>query len=152
MRPHIPSLILLLVVVSLPACQKRSPADPGDGGSTPTSTAMLIRALEERGATVEQAETMPASAYPFFSVRAQRLVVNGESVHVFEYPNPAAAAAERGEVSAEGTPIGRTQITWVAPPRFYGQDRLIVLYVGRRDDVARALESILGPPFAGVRM
>lgn len=150
MRPCIPSLIVLLVV-SVSACEKRSPVASGGGGSTPTSTATLIRALEERGATVEQAETMPAGSYPFFSVRAQRLVVNGESVQVFEYPNPATAAAERGEVSAAGTPIGRTQITWVAPPRFYGQDRLIVLYVGRRDDVARALESILGPPFAGVR-
>lgn len=150
MRPRIPSLILLLVV-SLPACDKRSPVDPGGGGSTPTSTATLIRALEEGGATVRHEETMPATSFPFFSVRSQRLLVNGESVHVFEYPNPTAAAAERAEVSADGTSIGRSQISWVAPPRLYNQDRLIVLYVGRRDDVARALESILGPPFAGVR-
>lgn len=39
-----------------------------------------------RGAPLER------SAYPFFSVTAQLLVVNGADVQVFEYPTTAGAA------------------------------------------------------------
>ncbi len=129
------------------ACSGRSSEAP----SEVTSTAMLVRELQQRGATVSLAEVMPRDSFAFFSVDAQRLLVNGRSVHVFEYPDASAADRDAGRVTASGTPIGETQIAWVEPPRFYKSGRLIVLYVGRNNDVAARLEAILGLPFAGVR-
>lgn len=129
------------------ACGGTGPAGP----SELTSTAALVRELVASGATVSSAGMASADAFPFFSVRAERLVVNGEGVHVFEYPNSTRANADAARVAPAGTPIGQTQITWVDPPRFYRSSRLIVVYVGRSDDVAGRLEAVLGPPFAGVR-
>jgi hypothetical protein len=111
----------------------------------------LVPLLEHVGARVSIAERMPSESFPFFSVRAQRLLVNGHSVHVFEYPDTDSAASDAARVAPSGTPIGSTQITWVEQPRFYMRGRLIVLYVGRDEDVSSMLERVLGQPFAGRR-
>ena len=129
----------------------------GCGGQSPVAPPELVSAqplivsLENAGARVSIAEQMPRTSFPFFSVTAQRLLVNGENVHVFEYADTGAAAADAARVGPAGTPIGTTQITWVDPPRFYMKGRLIVLYVGRDEKVSAMLEAVLGPPFAGRR-
>jgi len=38
---------------------------------------------------------------------------------------------------------------WVAPPHFYKAGRIIVLYVGENAAVTEALDTVLGPQFAG---
>ena len=143
----------LLVVVGLAAaafssvaCDEANPIGP----SPLTTTQTLIRQLQDRGATVSIAEVMPASSFPFFSVNAQRLSVNGQNVHVFEYPDPQAAQNDVNRVAPSGSTVGNTQITWIDPPRFYRSSHLIVLYVGKDTSVAAHLAAILGTPFAGV--
>lgn len=84
-------------------------------------------------------------------MNARRLIVNGESVHVFQYPDAGAATEEAIRVVPSGSSVGGTQITWVDPPRFFKSGLLIVLYVGRNQEVSTLLEAILGPPFAGRR-
>ena len=116
-----------------------------------TSSGDLIDALTQQNLSVSRAEVMPRSAYPFFSVSAQRIVVKDEDMQVFEYPNPARANSDAANVSPTGTPIGQSQIAWMATPHFYKRDRLIVLYVGHSGDILKALETALGPPFAAGR-
>ena len=128
-------------------CTAHSPVAPSDV----VSAEALVRFLEHDGARVWIAEEMPRESFPFFSVNARRLVVNGESVHVFQYPDAGAATEEASRVAPSGSSVGGTQITWVDPPRFYKSDLLIVLYVGKNQDVSALLETILGPPFAGRR-
>ncbi len=140
--------VLAAAVISAAACNAKSPPA---GPSEITSTQALVQQLESRGATVALAETLPRESNPFFSVSARRLVVNGESLSVFEYPDAASLDADAGKVHPSGTPIGTTQITWIAPPRFYRSSRLIVIYTGSSADVAARLEAVLGRPFAGVR-
>jgi hypothetical protein len=100
---------------------------------------------------------------PFFSVPGQVIVVNGEDVQVFEYPvivvngedvqvfeypDSAAAAAEAAQISPDAGSVGTSMMTWVATPRFYVLDRLIVLYVGDDQLVVEALNTILSQPVA----
>ena len=40
-------------------------------------------------------------------------------------------------------------VTWVAPPHFYRQGRVIVLYVGSNPNILSLLTAVLGPQFAG---
>jgi hypothetical protein len=40
-------------------------------------------------------------------------------------------------------------ITWVAPPHFFQQGCVIVLYVGSDEEMISLLASVLGPQFAG---
>lgn len=85
---------------------------------------------------------------------AQQLLVNEPPVdpvearlNVFEYASAEAAAREAALVSADGQPRATARLTWVSTPRFYRQDRLIVLYVGCSPDIVRALQATIGPPF-----
>jgi hypothetical protein len=94
---------------------------------------------------------MPRSAYPFFSVHARRIVVKDEDVQVFEYPSAARANSDAAQVSPTGTPVGQSQISWMATPHFYKRDRLIVLYVGFTSEILKALAATLGSPFAAGR-
>jgi len=111
----------------------------------------LVRALQQQGATVTRAGSLPQSSYPFLSVSAQLLQVNGADVQVFEYASATRADSDASKVSPTGSPIGQSQVSWMDTPHFYKRDRLIVLYVGHSADVLRMLEAVLGAAFAAGR-
>lgn len=140
-------IMLAAVLISASACDGKNPTDPSDL----TSAQVLVQQLQTGGATAVIAEEMPRQSNPFFSVNARRIVVNGENATVFEYPDASSLNADADKVDPSGTPIGATQITWIAPPRFYRSTRLIVIYAGTSGDVGARFEEILGRPFAGVR-
>jgi hypothetical protein len=127
----------------------------GCGGRTPTgptsltSTGTLVRTLQEHTVTVARMEEMSRSSFPFFSVPADRLVVEGDNVYVFEFVNRGAAETDAARVSRDGTTIGTSHVDWIDSPWFYKRDRLIVLYVGRTPRVLAVLQEVLGAPFAG---
>ena len=100
------------------------------------------------GATVELVGEV---SQPFFSVQGLSVNVNGEAVQVFEYTDAAAADAEAGLVSPDGREITNPPmlIGWTSTPHFYNRASLIVLYLGDSPAVLKALESVLGPQFAG---
>lgn len=139
--------IVICGVVLLPGCGTPGPTAP----DVSFSASMLTQALRDGGATVAAAGTEPQDSFPFFAVASRDLLVNGETVHVFEYSTAAKAAGDQARVTDSGTPVGTSQVTWIEPPRFYQRGRIIVLYVGHSDDVSRRLEMILGRPFAGAR-
>lgn len=115
-------------------------------GGPVTDYVSLIDQLRAAGATVESAG---AVSQPFFSVKGQVIKVNGEDVQVFEYTDAAAAEAEAATVSPDGGSIGTSMVTWVAAPHFYKTGKLIVLYIGNNQTSLAALETALGPQFAG---
>ena len=85
---------------------------------------------------------------PFFSVAGTIILVNGERVQVLDYgdtDDPEAAA----HISPDGSSIGTTMVSWVAPPHFFRTETAIVLYVGENPKVIEALTLVLGPQFAG---
>jgi hypothetical protein len=75
------------------------------------------------------------------------VLVNGAHVSAFEYSSAEAAAADAALVRPDGQPSILSVITWVSTPRFYRQDRLIVLYVGCSTEVVQALDVTVGPAF-----
>ena len=64
---------------------------------------------------------------PFFSVNGLLVKVNGEDVQVFEFADAAAADAEASRVVADGGSIGKSMVSWIAPPHFCKAGELIVL-------------------------
>ncbi len=106
----------------------------------------LFDSLRAEGATVEPVEEVNQ---PFFSVKGFTIKVNGHDVQVFEYDEVAQADSEAQLVSPDGSSIGTTMASWIAPPHFYKAGHIIVLYVGEEDTVIDALDSVLGPQFAG---
>jgi hypothetical protein len=106
----------------------------------------LVARLSAAGLSVVRAGQIEQ---PFFGVRGAVLAAGTTQVQVFVFPLAAAAAAAAASVSPDGTTIGTTIVTWVAPPHFYRSDRLLVLYVGSEPTALSALMRVLGPPFAG---
>ena len=116
---------------------------PQSGGQA--RLASLMDLLQSAGLSVTEGDQIEQ---PFFSTPGQILIVNGEDVQVFEYPDSASAENEAATISPSGSPIGTTMVTWVAPPHFYLQDQFIVLYVGDNNDITSALQQNLGEPIA----
>ena len=134
----------LVAALAIAACAG-SPVQPSELRSVDA----VVEALQQQGATVTRAGEQPRSAFGYFSVNAQRIVVNGADVSVFAYPDVRRADADAALVSATGTRIGETSVFWIDTPNFYRRDRVIVLYVGRAPEVTKPLEAVMGPPFAG---
>lgn len=106
----------------------------------------LIDNLRANGALVNPSGDI---SQPFFSIKGQKITVNGDDVQVFEYPDAVAADAEAALVSPDGSSIGTTMVNWVASPHFYKKDKLIVLYVGDTTAIINVLVAVLDPQFAG---
>ena len=98
------------------------------------------------GATVDPAGTI---SQPFFIPQGQLLTVNGKDVQAFEFASEVEAGAIVETVSADGSSVGRSMISRVAPPHFYGDGRLIIVYVGSDSGVIKALKEAMGSQFAG---
>ena len=110
-------------------------------------TGQLIDPLLATGADVKV--TGEVVKQPFFSVPSTIILVNGERVQVLDYgdaDDPEAAA----HISPDGSSIGTTMVSWVAPPHSFRTETAIVLYVGENPKVIEALTSVLGPQFAGL--
>ena len=141
---HSERFATFLGLVFAVACGTASPVAPTESSTLDT----LIRDLRSQGATVLVGEVLPRQSNPFFSTNAQLLVVNGGNVSVFEYASSAAADSDAAKVSRDGSAVGSTIITWVAPPHFYKSGRLIVLHAGSSQAVLGPLQAVLGAPFA----
>ena len=112
----------------------------------------LVDNLRGAGASVDPVGEV---TQPFFSGKGFIIKVNGDDVQVFEYADARAAEAEAALVSPDGFSIGTSgtsgisMVGWVAPPHFYREGTLIVLYVGESEAVMEALDGVLGSQFAG---
>jgi len=136
----------LLTACSAPATQAPTPTPTAAPSEAVHDYASLEAALKAKGVTVEAGGEIEQA---FFTVKGQVIKVNGADVQVFEYAEAATAEIEAALVAPDGGSIGTTMVTWVEAPHFYKAGNLIVLYVGTDTQVTGALESVLGPQFAG---
>jgi len=88
--------VLILVPLLLAACVPTvdTACDSVDG---------LTAALRDSGAEADSGEQIDQS---FFTVPAQRLVVNAEDVQVFAYPSVDLARSDAAQVSPDGYSVG----------------------------------------------
>lgn len=138
MKPARLILFFLSTILVLSACAPKSAA-------ACESTDAFTRALRSAGAQVEVAEQLQQG---FFTVPAQRLVINGDDVQVWEYTNESASQADAAQISDGGYAIGSTMVDWIATPHFFQCAKLIVLYLGENEETLTLLENILGEQIA----
>jgi hypothetical protein len=124
----------------------------------------FIDDLRDSGASVEIGEASDHQGIisPFLANTKNDIKVNGENVNIYEYDNEALADEDAAHVHPDGFGYDRiddtgkgygVQWSWVGPPHFYKNGRIIVIYVdvSRSSDptVRNLLENILGSQFAG---
>ena len=134
-----------LVMVTLAGCTDTGGSPSASSALSPEAEALATR-LRSSGLSVEAAGEVEQ---PFFSVKGQVLANGAEQIQVFTFPSADASAAAASRVSPDGATVGTTSINWVAPPRFYRSEKLVVLYIGRDEKTVAALRTVLGNPFAG---
>jgi len=103
----------------------------------------LMAALQAADHPVSLGESIQQE---FFSVMGQKLIVNGEEVQVFVYPDEAARKSDSDQISPDGTKIGTTMVTWMDQPNFWAQGPIIALYVGTDATAIELLTRVLGDP------
>jgi len=116
-------------------------------GKSSRDLVRLTEGLRRQGAAVVL--TKEKVSQPFFSASGRIVKVNGEGVQVFEYPRLSAADADAKKVSADGSSIGTSKPSWMAPPHFFKSGKFLVLYVGGNQTVLNVLRGALGDQFAG---
>lgn len=92
-----------------------------------------------------------------FLTKGEIVAINGDSIFVYEFADEATAKAEAAAVSPSGYTLTRsegastllTHWEWIGTPHFYRKGRVIVIYVGDNLPLIQALETVLGPQFAG---
>ncbi len=129
-----------------PATEPAAPPPVVSHGGPVTDYVSLFDNLRAAGASVVPAGDI---SQPFFSVTGNAITVDGENVQVFEYADTEQAEAQAALVSPDGSSIGTTMASWIAPPHFYQAGKIIVLYVGDDTTLINLLESVMGPQFAG---
>ena len=137
------SLSLVLIFCFTSACDE-SPAGPSAVGSVE----QLVQAVRREGLNATLGGGTNANVLPFFTVAARPILVDGSTIHAFEYPSAEAAATDVTLMKRDGQPAVPTVITWVSTPRFYRRDQLIVLYVGCSPAIIEALDRTMGLAFA----
>jgi membrane-associated protease RseP (regulator of RpoE activity) len=111
-----------------------------------SNRAMFIENLKRAGHAVEAKGPV---VQPFLSVPGQFVSIDGSDVQTFEYDSEKAAKAAVAKIAPDGSTVGDTRIGWVEPPHFFRKGRLLVLYVGKNEQVTRALKPVLGDQIAG---
>lgn len=101
----------------------------------------LVDTLTAVGATVEPAGPVDQE---FFGPTGQLIKVNGNDVQVFDYSDETTQKWDSDKISADGSTIGTSMITWVDQPNFWVKDRLIDLFVGKDPEMIGLLDNILG--------
>ncbi|MEO8292639.1 MAG: hypothetical protein ABI635_05830 [Actinomycetota bacterium] len=84
----------------------------------------------------------------------QTVFIDGVSVSTFEYPTERALHEARSSVGRDGYSVptssdGIADVEWVETPHFYSAGKLLVLYLGDERPTLDALDTLLGPQFAG---
>lgn len=114
----------------------------------------FVEHLRRAGFTVKEEEDIEALVS---SIKGKTLLVNNDTVQVFEYKKAAVADAEAARISPDGFKVERTEngvktasnLFWIATPHFYKRGRLVVLYLGDDSALRAVIEAALGPQFAG---
>jgi hypothetical protein len=79
-------------------------------------------------------------------------------VDAFEYRTTFGAAYDASRLSADGTSLRPSfipgggqagDLDFIAPPHWFHQGRVLVLYVAQQVDLLALLRQVLGPQFAG---
>ncbi|HEY9060125.1 MAG TPA: hypothetical protein VIO64_06435 [Pseudobacteroides sp.] len=107
----------------------------------------LKKFLEEKKVVFTSEEIEGESDY----IPGKRTIfhINDEKVITHQFSSVSEAEGYKNNFDSGGCTIGNNKISWAGYPHFYQKWNLIVEYVGYSDNLAKALEELLGVQFSG---
>ncbi|MCL2627908.1 MAG: hypothetical protein FWD44_04325 [Oscillospiraceae bacterium] len=128
--------VLTVILVFLVSC--------GDGG---LNYDRFLKLLSDNG--FEYIEVSFDTDYSFLSVPRRPLLIGDEIISVYEFQSERTMNTDAATISSDGYSIGNSSISWIYPPYFFKDTRLIVNYVGEDREIINFLHKVFGRPFAG---
>lgn len=139
--------IAAICLLGAVACQGESPRPPElPGRAVGLETTQLLAALAEAGFTFTPASYQPVPAR-YLHAPVTALQRGDDSLAVWEYATPEAAADDRQRVSTSG--IDGCCLELGSEARWFLRGRLLVLYLGGDPALRTALLRALGPTVVG---
>lgn len=134
--------VILIGMTLLLGCgsSTATPTPPPDG--IVDTAAELVTALQAEGFVAQHGGRFNNF---LFERGGQLLLVNGQQVQVWEFATNEQADAAQDSILGDDSPLARLNFT--APPRFFQNGRMVVLFVATDPAILRTLTDILGDPF-----
>lgn len=120
---------------------------PQSGTADGVAAPAFLNDWQSAGTTVATGGQVPASL--FEGASGQTYLVNDVEMQVYEFADAGAAEAAASTISPDGGMINDAAVRWAAPPHFFRQDNLIVVYIGSDPATLDLLGGTFGAPFAG---
>jgi hypothetical protein len=131
------TLLITCMILSLVGCTSAVKIENYDN---------LLNELKSSKLNVEAAGVISQT---YFSIEGKIIKVSNEDIQVFEYPDKSKADTDINLISPKGDVIGSNNITWASVPHFYKTDKMLILYVGKNEEIIKLLNKMLGRQFAG---
>lgn len=157
------AMTALLASALLTGCQEKLP-EPTTSGSTDAADQrleQLQKSLEDAGLEVEVPDSRAKPSF-WYSADYDLYTVEGLPLQTYAFKSSEEASAAAVGVSDDGFTIdegaaeGLIELSWSAPPHFFRDEELIVIFVDeaartdapKSDRVLKALRDALGSEFA----
>ena len=140
------SVLLLVCTLAVSSCGNAATSAPSAEPLAVEDTASFLAALQASDPTAEIVDSVTQN---FFSPEGSIITVNGQDVQVFEYENSESMENEASQVAPDGGSVGTSMMMWMDAPHFYKAGRVIVIYIGRDEQILTLLQSVIDTQFAG---
>jgi hypothetical protein len=138
---------IAIVLLGATACRNEAPERPAlPGSQVGQETIRLVAALVEAGFVFRPAGYEPAPA-PFLHAPVTALMHEDESLAIWEYATPEAAADDRQRISVRG--VDGSFLELGSEARWFLRGRVLVLYIGANPTLRAVLVRVLGPTVVG---
>ena len=130
----------IINALSLPDALILDPRDVPEGAHQ----TVYARTAQLLGKTLTVEQTDRTILHPFFRVPGQVVLVNGQELQVFVYPDATARKSDSARISADGRLIAGEVVTWPAPPRFAAAGNVLAVLVAPDARLAGRVERAIG--------
>ena len=134
------------ILLSMAGCQAVPPLPDLPGEQTGPETQAVPTALSAAGFEVTPVRYRPVPA-AYLHAPVTAMSIGEESLAIWEYPSPDAAADDAQRISPRGVDSGFMELGSEA--RWFRRNRLIVLYLGTDPKLRALLRERLGQTFVG---
>jgi penicillin-binding protein 2 len=130
----------IINALSLPDALVLDPRDVPEGAHH----TVYARTAQLLGKTLAIEQTDRTILHPFFRAPGQVVLVNGQELQVFVYPDATARKSDAARISADGRLIAGEVVSWPAPPRFASAGNVLTVLLSPDARLAGRVERAIG--------
>ncbi len=130
----------LINALSLPDALILDPRDVPAGAHQ----TVYARTAQLLGKTLSVEQTDRTVLHPFFRAPGQVVVVNGQELQVFVYPDATSRKSDSARISADGRLIAGEVVSWPTPPRFASAGNVLTVLLSSDARLAGRVERAIG--------